>query len=52
MTFVARSIIPWRPLDRTGELRAFEPGTLDADSPFTAIRQAHAATAAARAVGI
>jgi len=42
MTFVARSIVTWRPLEG-GDLRAFEPGVIGEDSPLAAIRQAWAA---------
>jgi len=52
MTFVARSILPWRPLDRSSQLRAFDADVIGENSPLAAIRQAWAASKAAKEIGI
>jgi hypothetical protein len=51
MTFVARTILGWRPIDRSN-LKAFEPGIFQSNSPIDAIRQAFAAQSAKAQVGI
>ena len=50
MTFVARAILPWRPIVG-GDLRAFEPEIVGSASPIAAIRQAYAAQSIAQATG-
>ncbi len=49
-TFVARVILPWRPIIG-GDLRAFEPEIIGSASPIAAIRQAYAAQNVAQATG-
>jgi len=50
MTFVARAILGWRPIVG-GDLRAFDPSVVGANSPLAAIRQAYAAQNIAQSMG-
>jgi len=43
MTFVARAIIPWSPLDQASQIAAFDANVVSANSPIAAIRSAFAA---------
>jgi len=50
MTFVARAIIPWRPVDKENDLRAFDADAIGEFSPITAVRQAWSAARVAQRI--
>ena len=49
-TFVARTILGWRPIIG-GDLKAFDPAVVGANSPIAVIRQAYAAQGIAQSMG-